>query len=251
MMGVTPQADHNASLTAAVARAPIIVTIDGPAGSGKSTLAAELAARIHAVPLHTGRHYRAVALALTRAGLGIPDEFSLAAWLRHASPSLLDDGRLVLHGQSYTPFDLESAEADRLVSPVSNQQLVRRCLISLQRAWVDALTRTGRGVVVEGRDAATQIAPQAHHRIYLDCSPTERAERRLRQRGENAADFFSIRADIEARDAEDQGLGRTTRQTPGVTVIATDGLDRGTVLTRLLRMVLDETLPPAPATDIG
>lgn len=74
-------------------------------------------ADIHAVPLHTGRHYRAVALALTRAGLGIPDEFSLAAWLRHASPSLLGDGRLVLHGQSYTPFDLASAEADRLVSP--------------------------------------------------------------------------------------------------------------------------------------
>lgn len=51
-------------------------------------------------------------------------------------------------------------------------------------------------MVVEGRDPATQIAPQAHHRIYLDYSPTERAEGRLRQRGENAADFFSIRADV-------------------------------------------------------
>lgn len=243
MTGVTPRADHTFAYTGTVARAPVVVTIDGPAGSGKSTLAAELAARLGGVALHTGRHYRTVALAITRAGVTPLDEFSLAAWLRDAAPFLTADGHLTLPGVEYTPMDLESPDADAVVSTISNQPLVRRRLIDLQRAWVRAWTETGRSVVVEGRDAGTQIAAHAHRRFYLTCSVTERAERRLRQRDAAAEDFLRTRDAIEARDAEDRGLGRTTAETPGIVTLMTDGRDPGAVLASLLRLVL-EAGPP-------
>lgn len=239
MTGANPQADQSRSLTAAVVRAPVVVTIDGPAGSGKSTLAAELAARLQGVALHTGRHYRAVALAIERAGIESGDELSLASWLRDAAPSLTAAGALTLHGATFTPSDLETHDADEVVSSISNQPIVRRRLIDLQRAWVHAWTQAGRSVIVEGRDAGTQIAPHAHRRFYLTCSATERAERRLRQRNSVTEDFLRIRGEIEARDAEDQGLGRTTPDTPGVVTLATDGRERRDVLTSLLRFVLD------------
>ncbi len=239
MTGANPHADQSLPLRTAVVRAPVVVTIDGPAGSGKSTLAAELAARLQGVALHTGRHYRAVALAIERAGIESGDEFTLASWLRDATPSLTASGGLTLHGATFTDSDLESHHADEMVSAISNNPTVRRRLIDLQRTWVHAWTQAGRSVIVEGRDAGTQIAPQAHRRFYLTCSATERAERRLRQRNSVSEDFLRIRGEIEARDAEDQGLGRTTPETPGVVTLATDGRERRDVLTSLLRLVLD------------
>ncbi len=239
MTGANPRANKPQSLTAAVVRAPVVVTIDGPAGTGKTTLAAALARQLGGVALHTGRHYRAAAIAITQSGTCLEDELAVAVRIRSMSANISEGGELILNGPLVSTDRLESPDADRIVSRISNNDGVRAILIDVQRAWVQSQLAHGRSVVVEGRDAGTRIAPDAHARFFLHASPTSRAERRLTQRGHTGQDLSSVRAEIVARDSADEGHDRSTHDTPGIVLVETDGSAQEAVLERLWKHMTD------------
>ncbi len=197
-----------------------VVAIDGPAGAGKSTIAKALAARLGVGYLDTGAMYRAVTLAANQAGLdgGDPRVARLAEQMR-----LVVGERVRLDGVDVTGA-IRSEAVNRAVSLVAANSAVRRVLVARQRAWA---AQHGGGVI-EGRDIATVVFPDAVLKLYLTASPTVRAQRRVAEAG---GDVAETAAAISARDDHD-----TTRADSPLTassdaiVVDTSGLDVEEVL---------------------
>jgi cytidylate kinase len=168
-----------------------VIAIDGPAASGKGAIAHALADAYRLPVLDTGLLYRAVGLAVTRAG-GNPDDGALAA--RHAlglNLSRLDDPAL------------RSLEAGAAASRVAVHPAVREVLRAAQRAFA---AQPG-GAIIDGRDIGTVIAPDAPAKLYVTASPAARAERRWLQLKtvDPAIGREAVIADIGRRDAVDSG----------------------------------------------
>jgi len=167
----------------------MIIAIDGPAGSGKGTLGKRLAAHYGYRHLDTGLLYRAVAKAVLNAGARPQDETVAIAAARAFDASQLDDP------------SLKSDSIGNVASIVSAIPDVRAALIDFQRKFAAQPP----GVVLDGRDIGTVIAPQAEVKIFLTASAEERARRRCKEaqsRGENP-DLAEVLADIEKRDDRD------------------------------------------------
>lgn len=171
-----------------------VVAIDGPAGAGKSTIALELARVLNLPYLDTGAMYRGITCAVLRKGIDPSDESSVAQLALSTVLDISDNG-LFVDGLDAT-LDIRGESVTRAVSSVAANSEVRSQLRELQRKWV---TERGGGVV-EGRDIATVVFPDARLKIYLTASPLVRAQRRVAQIG---GDVEQIAQDIAERDHRD------------------------------------------------
>ncbi|MGD9606077.1 MAG: (d)CMP kinase [Leucobacter sp.] len=211
----------------AVTASPILVAIDGPAGSGKSSVSREAAHRLGFGILDTGAAYRALAWSALRAGADLDDETAVAA--------LLDDWgtTITLRGEQRVTVQLPGAEPVDVtgeirehwvsgeVSRVSRHPEVRDRLNAMFRRIVAGSGLPG--VVIEGRDITTVVAPDAPVRILMTASPEVRARRRA---GElEGLSHEQVLADIAARDAKDALVVDFINPAPGVTLVDTSELD--------------------------
>ncbi|MDJ0521437.1 MAG: (d)CMP kinase [Planctomycetota bacterium] len=178
-----------------------IVAIDGPAGAGKSTVARRLASDLGWAYLDSGAMYRAVTLVALEEGLPLDDAEALARLAGQLDIDLAADGTLRLGGRDITGL-IRGPRVTEAVSRVASVPAVRAVMVSHQRRFAER----NAGVVAEGRDIGTVVFPDADLKIYLDADAGERARRRLRQEDEvgEGADEAAVRADIEARDRQDQ-----------------------------------------------
>lgn len=166
----------------------MIIAVDGPTASGKGTIARALAAHFGLPHLDTGLLYRAVGHEVARRG-GNPDDPDDALAACAFDDSLLADPAL------------RSEAVGGLASRVSIHPAVRAALLARQRAFAE---QPG-GAVLDGRDIATVIAPQAQAKLYVTASVAARALRRyleMRGRGEDVS-RAAIEADLTARDERD------------------------------------------------
>lgn len=175
-----------------------VLAIDGPAASGKSTLAAAVAGALGIPYVNTGSLYRAVALLAGGKCNPVPPEV-----LRNLDLSYQrdDDGNWSLRINGRDPgAKLRTPEIAAAASLVATQPAVRQALLELQRE----LGRRG-WLVMEGRDIATVVFPEARFKFFVTASPEERARRRLAQSGETVAGatLEEVAAAIRARDEQD------------------------------------------------
>ena len=153
----------------------VVIAIDGPAGAGKSTVAKALARELELRYLDTGAMYRALALKASRKGFGPLDGDDVAA----LGPSTRIDfepgepQRVVLDGEDVTDA-IRTATIGQLASELSTHAGVRKVLVQRQKEVV-----AHGGVILEGRDVTTVVAPNADLKVYLTASLEERAGRRL------------------------------------------------------------------------
>jgi cytidylate kinase len=171
---------------------PFVIALDGPAAAGKGTLAKRLAAHYGFAHLDTGALYRAVGLAVLRAGGDPTDAAAATRAAENLDPATLHDP------------ELRSAEAGDASSKVAAIPGVRRALFDFQQRFA-ANPPTGSGSVLDGRDIGTVICPEAPVKIFVTASAEARAGRRLKElqaRGE-AAIYARVLEDIRARDARD------------------------------------------------
>jgi cytidylate kinase len=175
-----------------------VVAVDGPSGSGKSTVSRRLATALDGVYLDTGAMYRAVTWAVLQAGADLTDpeavtkialETELTIGTDPAAPHFAANGISV-------DAPIRGAEVTGAVSAVAAVPAVRKHLVAMQRSVIAAAPR----IVVEGRDIASVVAPDADLKVYLTASAAARAARRS---AEDASDVAATEADLARRDKLD------------------------------------------------
>lgn len=176
----------------------LVVALDGPSGSGKSSTSKGVAARLQLRYLDTGAMFRAMTWWMLQAGVDVHDAEAVAA--RVNEPNLVS-GTDPLN-PTITVDGTDVAEAIRgeavtgAVSPVSAVPQVRARLLELQRSVIG----TG-GIVVEGRDIGSVVAPDAQVKVYLTADAGARAARRAAEEG--GSDVEATRESLLARDQID------------------------------------------------
>ncbi|GAB3394782.1 (d)CMP kinase [Amycolatopsis echigonensis] len=184
-----------------------VVALDGPSGTGKTTVARKLAGRLSARYLDTGAMYRVVTLAALRAGVDLADEHAVGALAHDVDFSLGTDPErpdVRLAGEDVAA-EIRGPEVTGAVSPVSAVPQVREVLVARQRRMIADAVEDDGGIVVEGRDIGTTVAPDAPLKIYLTASAEVRAARRNTQDSAagRASSVESARESVERRDRID------------------------------------------------
>ena len=205
----------------------MLVAIDGPAGSGKSSVSREAASQLGFGILDTGAAYRALAWAALEAGVHLDDEEQILELLdrwRYKITLLGEQQVTVALSDTARATDvtalIRTPELSGQVSRVSKHPAVRERLNAMFRELV--ATSGLPGVVIEGRDITTVVAPNAPVRILMTASPEVRAARRA---GElQGLTREQVLADIEARDAKDTLVVDFMNPAPGVTLVDTSDL---------------------------
>lgn len=213
------------------------VAVDGPAGSGKSTVAKEIAKRLGILYIDTGAMYRTVGYAAHKKGISLEDEAAVTAMLPDLDMKICpqaDGQKIYLEGEDVTK-KIRTQEAGKGASIVAAYAGVRQELVQLQQKMAQS-----HSVIMDGRDIATTVLPQAQVKIYLDASAEERAKRRvgeLQAQGKQA-DFEVVKQEILQRDDQDMHRAISPlRCAPDATVVDTTGMDIAAVVETLLEII--------------
>ncbi len=183
----------------------LVIAMDGPAGSGKSTAARRVAVELGLRYLDTGAMYRALTWWLRQRGVDLTDTAAVLARIREpriavgtdpAAPQITVDGHDVAG-------PIRTREISNSVSIVAAIPQVRALLIGMQRDII-ATAAAGPGIVAEGRDIGTVVAPEAAVKVYLTASEDVRAQRRSADLATDpAATVEATRREQARRDQRD------------------------------------------------
>ncbi|MCT9821181.1 (d)CMP kinase [Microbacterium sp. W1N] len=211
----------------------VIIAVDGPAGSGKSSVSKQVARDLGYGYLDTGAAYRALAWHVLDRGADTADTDAVrqAAGDFDYAISLDPDDHWVRVGQADVTAAIREPRVAGAVSAVARVPEVRAVLTDLFRALVARADRDG--VIVEGRDITTVVAPDAPVRILLTAAPEVRAARRSAE--VTTQDAAAVAAALHRRDASDAQVVDFLTAAPGVVVVDSTDLD----FTQTVDAVLD------------
>lgn len=231
-------------------RHPVVIAVDGPSGSGKSSVSKAVARRLGLAYLDTGAMYRAATWWCLHTGVDLTDrdaitEAVLAMPLdQGVSP---DEERIVVDGHDVRE-DIRTTRISEKVSAVATTLAVREELGRLQRAAIEAQKAEGsfsggRGIVAEGRDITTVVAPDADARVLLTASEEARLARRaLELHGEaGAAAVEATRDQVLRRDRDDSTVVEFQVAADGVVTVDSSDLDFEETIQAVLDVVAHVT----------
>ncbi len=202
---------------------PAVVAIDGPAGSGKSSVSKASARRLHFDFLDTGAAYRALAWFALESGVDPEDSAMVTALLEgfpYAIGTQPDDYFVAVGGTDVTDA-IREPRVTAAVSAIARVPEVRHHMVALFRSIIRGTARAG--IVVEGRDITTVVAPDADARILLTASEEARMARRSAElSGQSAA---SVGDALASRDRQDSRVVDFLNAADGVTTIDSTYLD--------------------------
>ena len=213
----------------------LVVAIDGPAGAGKSTVAKLAAKELGYTYIDTGAMYRAVAWKTLQQKADVTDALILDVARDIDVRLAYQDGvtQVFVDGQDITG-EIRTPEVSHIVSQVAALGPVREKMVDLQRRMA-----TEGGVLMDGRDIATHVLPDADVKIFLTASIEERAQRRWKEMKEKGYDMSleELQKDIAARDKADSEREISPLvQADDATLLDTTGLSIDEVVARILAM---------------
>jgi CMP/dCMP kinase len=201
----------------------MVVAIDGPAGSGKSSVSRAAAAKLGFAYLDTGAAYRALAWFCLERGIDTLGGDELANALPQFDYSIGTEphGYFVRVGDDDVTDDIREPRVTRIVSSVARVPEVRRYLVELFRGIMAGVPNDG--IIVEGRDITTVVAPDAPVRILLTASEEARMDRRSAEL--TGVDASITARELSSRDAQDSRVVDFMNAADGVTTIDSTDLD--------------------------
>lgn len=220
---------------------PVTIAIDGPSGSGKSSVSRAVARELGLAYLDTGAMYRALTWWCLQRDIDLGDPGSVATASTRLPleigthpdrPSITVDGT-----------DVAQAIRDPLisahVSKIATNLAVRADMRDRQRRLIAASREHGHGIVVEGRDITTVVAPEAEHRILLSASAEARLARRSLELQDNAVSQSAdaLRDQVLRRDRDDATVSAFFEPAEGVVGIDTSHLTFDQSVSAVLSLV--------------
>lgn len=228
--------------------APLTIAIDGPSGSGKSSVSKAVARRLGVGYLDTGAMYRALTWWCLDRGLDLADVAAVAQAARDLPLEIGTDPdapRVVVDGTDVSEA-IRTTEVSTAVSAVATNREVRPVLQQLQRDLMARIAEQTGGVVAEGRDITTVVAPDARVRVLLTASEEARLRRRSAEvhGATDSAAVEATRDQVVRRDRDDSTVSSFTEAAEGVTLVDTSDLDFDESVEAVLDVVAAETAEP-------
>ncbi len=228
----------------------LVIAIDGPSGSGKSSVSRALAQRLNLAYLDTGAMYRALTWWCAQQGVDLGDEAAVARAARDLPLQMGTDPSASSVQVAGVVIDeaIRTSEISESVSKVATNLEVRAELCNRQRALIAEAVENSGGVVAEGRDITTVVAPDADVRILLVASQAARLTRRAKElHGEAGHDAVSATHDqIVRRDRDDSTVSQFMEAAEGVTLVDTSELDFEQSVDAVLEVVATQTGSEGP-----
>ncbi len=175
----------------------VVVAIDGPSGAGKSSTSKAVAIRAGWSYLDTGALYRAVTWLALENKIEVGAQILLAL---QKSPIRFESdphNPQIFVGEKQVTQSIRGSSVTENVSRISAMPEIRHELLKIQREIID---KAEKGIVVEGRDIATVVAPDAALKIFLTADLDSRT---VRREGEIDDKEIDVRASLDTRDLID------------------------------------------------
>ena len=202
------------------------IAVDGPSGSGKSTLAKGVAKKLGIMYLDTGAMYRTCGLCAVKRGIDPKNEDEVNAMLDDMKIEVkFEDGiqHMILNGEDVTG-QIRTPEVSMAASSVSAHPKLRVKMVDMQREIAKSQT-----FVLDDRDIASNVLPNAKYKFYVTAPAEVRAERRLaelKELGDESQNYEEVLADIIKRDEQDMNRAVSPLiQVPEAVVIDTSKVD--------------------------
>ncbi len=241
---------------------PIVIAIDGPSGSGKSSTARALAARANFQYLDTGALYRAITL-LAISKLELKPNQDLNSFQVKRLMELLAETKIefncncehpgiFINGQEVNN-QIRSAQVNSFVSYISKISAIRVYLKKIQQ---EIISSAKSGIVVEGRDIGTVIAPDADLKIFLVADLDVRTIRRVEENKSQSIDGadrpdLEVEQNLEIRDQIDSSREISPlSQSPDAELIDTTYLELGEVVDEIWNLLIAKSLIGFPTVGI-
>jgi CMP/dCMP kinase len=214
----------------------LVIAVDGPSGSGKSTAARRTAAVLGLRYLDTGAMYRALTWWLLQEKVDLGDPAAIVARLDEPELTVVPDPaapQIRVNGTDVAG-PVRTREVSNVVSAVAAIPEVRKVLIAQQREIIAEAVAARAGIVAEGRDIGTVVAPDAPVKVYLTASEDARAKRRS---ADLAADPAATVATIKREQADrDRRDAAQLVMAPDAVEIDTTALGLDAVVGEIVRM---------------
>jgi cytidylate kinase len=220
--------------------AGLVIAVDGPGGSGKSTVAKAVARRLGLRYLDTGAMYRAVTQLALEQRVDLEDAEAIAELAERAvlTPGTDPDSPTIAVNQVRVDQEIRTRAVTNAVSAVSAVAAVRRRLVGQQQQIIAEASAAFGGIVVEGRDIGSVVAPDAPVKLFLTASTEVRALRRSRELGEKGVDDVArTLAELGRRDELDSTRTVDPLQAaPDAIVVDSTGMSVDEVVDEVLRL---------------
>lgn len=219
----------------------VVIALDGPSGSGKSTVSRRVATKLGLAYLDTGAMYRAAAWWCDHQGIDLDDQAAVAAatvQMPLQMPLDPENQTIECGGVDITQA-IRASELSKVVSKVATNLEVRAELKRRQHQIIAAATQ---GIVAEGRDITTVVAPDADVRVLLTASEEARLARRaLEVRGSaDAAAIAATRDEVVRRDADDSTVSQFMTAQDGVTTVDSSSLSIDDVVDAVISLIPED-----------
>jgi cytidylate kinase len=209
----------------------LVVAIDGPSGSGKSSTARGVAQKLGLAFLDTGAMYRAATWLVLHSDVAATDTAAVAALVESADIAVELDPEnqgVTINGTDVTEAIREPV-VSAAVSSVATNLAVRANLVVRQQQIIASAEQ---GIVAEGRDITTVVAPDAPVRVLLVADPSARVARRQAELGQRVTSA-DVTDQVIRRDRDDSTVAQFTEAAEGVVVVDSTHLTLPEVIDRI------------------